>query len=234
MSVSEVARKRYRKEDVKEVALQFTDLSGILHSLSVPSGLLPKVAAEGIHMDGSSVDMVDISESDLKLMPRLETFVVLPPTLFAQRVARVLCDIYQPESERPYELDPGFVLKKAPIAPDIHPRKAPREKADVLFASPALSARRALNETAKAASPRPSNIAITITRTTFVVSANPIRLTPASTFPRSSMLFLPYLSARIPSGMLVATKVPPMVKIVTPIQKSENPWTLVRKYERSV
>jgi len=97
MSVSEVAR-TIQKEDVKEVALQFTDLSGILHSLWVPSGLLPKVAAEGIHMDGSSVDMVDISESDLKLMPRLETFVVLPPGLFAQRVARVLCDIYQPES----------------------------------------------------------------------------------------------------------------------------------------
>jgi glutamine synthetase len=111
MSVSEVARTT-QKEGVKEVALQFTDLSGILHSLWVPSGLLPKVAAEGIHMDGSSVDMVDVSESDLKLMPRLETFVVLPPGLFAQRVARILCDIYQPESERPCELDPGFVLKR--------------------------------------------------------------------------------------------------------------------------
>ena len=111
MSISEVTR-TVQKGGVKEVALQFTDLSGLLHSLWVPSGLLPKVAAEGIHMDGSSVDMVDISESDLKLMPRLETFVVLPPSLFPQRVARVLCDIYQPESERPCELDPRFVLRR--------------------------------------------------------------------------------------------------------------------------
>ncbi|MGD1055427.1 MAG: glutamine synthetase family protein [Nitrososphaerales archaeon] len=111
MNISEATR-TLQREGVKEVALQFTDLSGLLHSLWVPSGLLPSVVAEGIHMDGSSVDMADISESDLKLMPRLDTLVVLPPSLFAQRVARVLCDLYQPESERPCELDPRFVLKR--------------------------------------------------------------------------------------------------------------------------
>jgi glutamine synthetase len=111
MNVSEATR-TIQKEGVKEIALQFTDLSGLLHSLWVPSSLLPKIAAEGVHMDGSSVDMVDISESDLKLMPRLDTFVVLPSSLFAQRVARVLCDICQPESERPFELDPTFVLRR--------------------------------------------------------------------------------------------------------------------------
>jgi glutamine synthetase len=111
LNAPEVTR-AIQKGDVKEVALQFTDLSGLLHSLWVPSDLLPKVAAEGIHMDGSSVDMVDISESDLKLMPRLDTFVVLPPNLFEYRVARVLCDIMEPESERPYELDPRFVLRR--------------------------------------------------------------------------------------------------------------------------
>jgi glutamine synthetase len=111
MNISEATR-TLQREGVKEVALQFTDLSGLLHSLWVPSSLLPSVVAEGIHMDGSSVDMADISESDLKLMPRLDTLVVLPPSLFAQRVARVLCDLYQPESERPCELDPRFVLKR--------------------------------------------------------------------------------------------------------------------------
>jgi len=111
MSLSDVTR-LVQKEGVKEVALQFTDLSGLLHSLWVPSGLLSKVAAEGIHMDGSSVDMAGISQSDLKLLPRLDTFVVLPPGLFGQRVARVLCGIYQPESEKPSELDPGLVLKR--------------------------------------------------------------------------------------------------------------------------
>ncbi len=111
MNKSEVA-KTIQKEDVKEIILQFTDISGILHSLWIPSGLLSKTAEEGIHTDGSSVDMVDISESDLKLVPNMDTFTALPPGLFPQRVARAVCDIYEPESNRHFELDPRFILKK--------------------------------------------------------------------------------------------------------------------------
>jgi len=101
-----------QKEDVKEIALQFTDISGVLHSLWIPSELFSKVTEEGIHVDGSSVGMVDISRSDLKLMPDVDTFAVLPSNLFTQRVARVICDIYEPESNRHFELDPRFVLKR--------------------------------------------------------------------------------------------------------------------------
>lgn len=101
-----------KENNVKEIALQFTDISGILHSLWVPSELFSKITKEGIHMDGSSVDMVDISESDLKLMPDIDTFTVLPPNLFAQRIARVVCDIYEPESNKPFKIDPRFILKK--------------------------------------------------------------------------------------------------------------------------
>jgi len=101
-----------QKEDVKEIALQFTDISGTLHSLWIPSELFSKVAEGGIHVDGSSIGMVDVGRSDLKLMPAVDTFVVLPPNLFTQKVARVACDIYEPESDRPFELDPRFVLKK--------------------------------------------------------------------------------------------------------------------------
>lgn len=111
MRISEIT-KTIQKESVKEIALQFTDLSGVLHSLWVPSDLFSKVVEGGIHMDGSSVDMVGISESDLKLMPDLDTFVILPPNLFAQRVARVICNIYEPESNRQFKLDPRWILKK--------------------------------------------------------------------------------------------------------------------------
>lgn len=110
MSISEVV-KIIRKENVSEIALQFTDISGTLHSLWVPSGLFSKIHGEGVHMDGSSVDMVDISESDLKLLPDLDTFAVLPRSLFRQRVVRVVCDICEPESNRPFRIDPRFVLK---------------------------------------------------------------------------------------------------------------------------
>ena len=101
-----------RKHGVKEVALQFTDLSGVLHSLWVPADRMQDVADEGIHMDGSSVDMVDISESDLKLKPDLGTFAVLPQSLFEHRVGRVMCDLYEPDSDRPFRSDPRFILRK--------------------------------------------------------------------------------------------------------------------------
>lgn len=111
MSISEVSAAA-KKNDVKEVALQFTDLSGNLHTLWVPTSLFPKVAEEGIHMDGSSVGFVEISESDLKLRPVLGTFVVLPSGLFQQRVARVMCDVFEPDSDRRFAVDPRFVLER--------------------------------------------------------------------------------------------------------------------------
>ena len=110
--MSEIAN-LIQQENVKEIALQFIDIAGIVHSLWIPSQLFSDVAEEGIHCDGSSLGMVDVSRSDLKLMPDVDTFAILPPTLFSQRVARVACDIYEPDSNRPFELCPRYVLKKA-------------------------------------------------------------------------------------------------------------------------
>ena len=111
MTITEVSA-AIQKQKVDEVALQFADISGVLHSLWVPAKLVSKVADEGIHMDGSSVGMVDISESDLKLVPDLDTFTVLPSGLFPYRVARMVCDIYEPDSKKPFESDPRFVLRR--------------------------------------------------------------------------------------------------------------------------
>ena len=111
MNITEVT-KIIQKENVRDIALQFTDLSGILHSLWIPSELFSKTAEEGIHTDGSSVDMVNISQSDLKLKPDPSTFTILPPGLFAQKTARVSCDIYEPESRKTLEIDPRHILKK--------------------------------------------------------------------------------------------------------------------------
>jgi len=106
------ARAAVQRAGFDEVAMQFTDLSGGLHSLWIPARLLSKVSAEGIHFDGSSVGMVDISESDLKLVPDQDTLVALPSGLFSSRVARMACDVYEPDSDRPFKSDPRFVLKK--------------------------------------------------------------------------------------------------------------------------
>jgi glutamine synthetase len=111
MGTSEVSA-AVQKQGVEEVALQFTDLSGGLHSLWVPAKQLSKAIDEGIHMDGSSVGMVDISESDLKLIPDSNTFAALPSGLFPYRVGRMVCDIYEPDSNKPFVNDPRFVLKR--------------------------------------------------------------------------------------------------------------------------
>ncbi len=103
---------KIEKEKIKQVILQFVDITGKLHSLWVPAELFTKASQEGIHIDGSSVHMVDISKSDLKLVPDLKTFVILPEGLFPLKTARVVCDIYQPDSNNPFEFDPRFVLKK--------------------------------------------------------------------------------------------------------------------------
>ncbi len=109
--MSEILRK-IQKENIKEIILQFVDIFGKLHSLWIPAELFTKVNEKGIHMDGSSVHMVDISKSDLKLVPDLNTFTVLPENLFPLRVARIICDIYEPDSNKPFEFDSRFVLKK--------------------------------------------------------------------------------------------------------------------------
>ncbi|MFX0096296.1 MAG: glutamine synthetase family protein [Candidatus Hodarchaeota archaeon] len=102
-----------QKENVKEVLLQFTDIFGTLRSLWVSSKLFPKIADDGIHVDGSSLGgVVDVGKSDLKLLPALDTFLVLPSNLFPQKVARVVCDIYEPESSKPFEFDTRFILRK--------------------------------------------------------------------------------------------------------------------------
>jgi glutamine synthetase len=111
VGMSEI-RKTIQKESVQEIALQFTDIFGTLHSLWVPSELFSKIVEGGIHVDGSSVGMASISESDMKLMPDIDTFVVLPDNLFPQRVARVVCDVCQPDSNRFSELSPRHILQR--------------------------------------------------------------------------------------------------------------------------
>ena len=110
--MSEVA-KLIERESVKEIALQLTDISGMIHFLWVPSELLSKIVEDGIHVDGSSVGLARVNRSDLKLIPDLNTFTVMPGNLFPQKVARIVCDTFEPDSNRHLDLDPRFVLKRA-------------------------------------------------------------------------------------------------------------------------
>jgi hypothetical protein len=108
--------------------------------------------------------------------------------------------------------------------------KARSENATVRFSFPAFSARRAETETAKAASPVPSITATSRTSAKLFVIANPMRLKEAQRFPSTSIFRRPYRSARIPKGMLSATRVTPMTEMGMP---APIPWRFGRKYDRS-
>lgn len=101
-----------KKENVKFVSLQFTDISGSVKSVDFPVSIIDDVLTDGMWFDGSSIHgFMRIQESDMRLMPDLDTFAVLPWTPDDTKRARVFCDILTPEGD-PFEADPRYVLKK--------------------------------------------------------------------------------------------------------------------------
>jgi glutamine synthetase len=101
-----------RENDVKFIRLWFTDILGTLKSFAITIGELEKAMEEGMGFDGSSIEgFARIDESDMIARPDPSTFVVLPWRPQQQRVARMICDIYQPDGT-PFEGDPRYVLRR--------------------------------------------------------------------------------------------------------------------------
>ncbi|TSB46492.1 type I glutamate--ammonia ligase [Alkalicoccobacillus porphyridii] len=115
----------YTKEDITRIAqednvrfirLQFTDLQGTIKNVEIPIDQLSKALDNKMMFDGSSIEgFVRIEESDMYLYPDLDTWVVFPWTPEKGKVARLICDIYQPtkpgEEPIPFEGDPRGILK---------------------------------------------------------------------------------------------------------------------------
>jgi glutamine synthetase len=107
---------RAREDEVKFVSLQFTDVMGTIKNVTIPVAELGEALEKGIWFDGSSVEgYTRICESDMYLMPDINTYQVLPWSPPEQRTARVICDVLQP-SEQPFPADPRFVLRSAMAA----------------------------------------------------------------------------------------------------------------------
>jgi glutamine synthetase len=87
-----------KKQDVKFLRLQFTDILGVNKNVEVPESQLEKALEGDIMFDGSSIEgFVRIEESDMVLKPDLDTFGVLPYDDEGGRVGRVICDVYNPD-----------------------------------------------------------------------------------------------------------------------------------------
>ncbi|TGB04717.1 type I glutamate--ammonia ligase [Halobacillus salinus] len=104
--------KKINEENVKFIRLQFTDMLGTIKNVEIPLSQLDK-ALDGMMMfDGSSIEgFVRIEESDMYLVPDLDTFVVYPWTSEKGKVARFICDIYNPD-KTPFEGCPRYNLKR--------------------------------------------------------------------------------------------------------------------------
>ncbi len=101
-----------RDNDVKFIKLWFTDILGFLKSFSIPVEELEKALEEGIGFDGSSIKgFTRIDESDMVAVPDPNTFAILPWRPRERSVARMFCDILNPD-RTPYEGDPRQVLKR--------------------------------------------------------------------------------------------------------------------------
>ena len=104
--------KQAKDDGVKFVCLQFTDVTGTVKSVDIPVNRLEVALTEGIWFDGSSVEgFARIQESDMRLLPDVNTYTVLPWSQPERRRARVFCDIYLPDGT-PFPGDPRGTLKR--------------------------------------------------------------------------------------------------------------------------
>lgn len=98
------------EQQVRFVALWFTDITGLVKSVTIPAGRIGAVLDSGTHFDGSSIEgFARVAESDMILVPDLNTFTVLPWDPPEERTARLICSVRTPESDS-FIGDPRTVL----------------------------------------------------------------------------------------------------------------------------
>lgn len=99
------------ENDIGFIRLQFTDVLGCLKNVAITSDKLEKALDNKIMFDGSSIEgFARIEESDMYLRPDLDTFEILPWRPGVDSVARLICDVYDPEGN-PFVGDPRHCLK---------------------------------------------------------------------------------------------------------------------------
>ncbi|MCZ2096900.1 MAG: glutamine synthetase family protein [Anaerolineae bacterium] len=101
---------------VRAVELQFTDVMGMIKSVTIDLDFLPAAVEAGVWFDGSAVEsFARVAESDMYLLPDLSTLAVLPWEPLRPdvgRTARVFCDVYTPNAQ-PFAGDPRGALRRA-------------------------------------------------------------------------------------------------------------------------
>ncbi|OQX50844.1 MAG: glutamine synthetase [Candidatus Cloacimonas sp. 4484_209] len=102
---------KLKEKNVRFIQMWFTNIVGNAKSFSIPVDEFEDAINNGKGFDGSSIEgFTRIQESDMVAKPDIDTLQVFP-WKDDNRVARVFCDIYNPDGT-PYEGDPRYILKK--------------------------------------------------------------------------------------------------------------------------
>ena len=100
-----------REENVEFIRMQFTDIFGQMKNVAITASQIEKAVNNQIMIDGSSIEgFTRIHESDQYLYPDLDTFNILPWRPQHGKVARLICDVYNPDGT-PFIGDPRHILK---------------------------------------------------------------------------------------------------------------------------
>jgi glutamine synthetase len=98
------------ERQIRFIDLQFTDVAGAVKNVTIPVAELMATINHGIWFDGSSIEgFARIAESDMHLVPDLETFAVLPWLSGPDATARLICNVFTPDGQ-PFPGDPRAVL----------------------------------------------------------------------------------------------------------------------------
>lgn len=101
------------ENDVKFIRLAFCDLLGNFKNISILPSELEEAFDTGIMIDGSAINgFCDVEQSDVFLKPDPATITILPWRPIEGKVARFICDIYDP-SGNPFVCDTRKILKKS-------------------------------------------------------------------------------------------------------------------------
>ncbi|HEY7123740.1 MAG TPA: glutamine synthetase family protein [Ktedonobacterales bacterium] len=101
-----------KRHQVRFVNLEFTDVVGIVKSVTIPVEQFPDCLAHDKWFDGSAIEgFARIAESDMYLRPDLSTFVLIPWSRSGEVTARIICDVLTPGGES-YQGDPRAVLRR--------------------------------------------------------------------------------------------------------------------------
>lgn len=101
-----------KKGDIAFVDLRFTDIRGVWQHKSIPGHeFTESYIKKGFGFDGSSIrGFSTIFESDMLLKPDVQTLFLDP---FFDKTIVVICDVWDPEKDEPFDKDPRYIAKKA-------------------------------------------------------------------------------------------------------------------------